>query len=360
MLKATTSNHKVEPVTRPDLARLKMTPVEFRPATKLGIDISKLYFDVALIKLPVKGHEPTSEHAQFDNTPDGFKQLTAWLKARRVKQVHAGMEATGRYGDALALWLHTHGHVVSVINPAYIHDYAGSRGRRNKTDALDADLIARYCVKESPAVWSPPTPDLQDLQALLKCLADLKAMRQQESNRLKSIIPCAQAVAVVQRHMDFLDQQIKSLEADTKAFTKSVPAFWSQFKLLITIPGIGPLTAMRLVAFELLRFDDADAAVAMAGLNPSESRSGSSCQRKTRLSKHGHAHIRMALFMPALTALTHNPCVRDLAARLEARSKHPMVILCAAMRKLLRLAFGVLKSNRPFDPAYSSRSPKIA
>ena len=66
------------------------------------------------------------------------------------------------------------------------------------------------------------------------------------------------------------------------------------------------------------------------------------------------------LFMPALTALTHNPCVRELAARLEARSKHPMVILYAAMRKLLRLAFGVLKSNRPFDPAYSSRSPKIA
>ncbi len=117
---------------------------------------------------------------------------------------------------------------------------------------------------------------------------------------------------------------------------------------------------MRLVAFDLLRFEHADAAVAMAGLNPSESRSGSSCQHKTRLSKHGHADIRMALFMPALTALTHNPFVRDLAARLAAKSKHPMVILCAAMRKLLRLAFGVLKSNRPFDPSFSPRPSKIA
>ena len=133
-----------------------MTHVEFRPATQLGIDISKLYFDVALMKPPVKGQEPMPESAQFENTPEGFKQLTVWLKARRIKQVHAGMEATGRYGDALALWLHTHGHVVSVINPAYIHDYAGSRGRRNKTDALDAELIARYCLKESPPVWSPP------------------------------------------------------------------------------------------------------------------------------------------------------------------------------------------------------------
>ena len=335
-----------------------MTQVTQLPKARLGIDISKHYFDVALIKAADKLPEPTSEHAQFDNTPDGFNQLKSWLKARRVKQVYAGMEATGRYGDALALWLHTHGHVVSVINPAYIHDYAGSRGRRNKTDALDADLIARYCVKESPTIWSPPTPEVQDLQALLKCLADLKATRQQESNRLKSIIPCAQAVAVVQRHIDFLDQQIKALQTDTQAFTQAVPPFKAQFRLLLSIPGIGALTAMRLVAFDLLRFEDADAAVAMAGLNPSESRSGSSCQRKTRLSKHGHADIRRALFMPALTALTHNPFVHDLGARLEAKSKHALVIICAAMRKLLRLAFGVLKSGRPFDPAYSPRPPK--
>jgi len=337
-----------------------MTPVTPLPKARLGIDISKYYFNVALIKAAVKLQEPVSEHAHFDNTPDGFKQLKGWLKARRVKQVYAGMESTGRYGDALALWLHTQGHVVSVINPAYIHDYASSRGRRNKTDAQDADLIARYCVKESPPVWSPPTPEVQDLQALLKCLADLKATRQQESNRLKSIISCARAVAVVQHHIDFLDQQIKALEADTRAFTQSVPPFKAQFRLLVSIPGIGPLTAMRLIAFDLLRFEDANAAVAMAGLNPSENRSGSSCQRKTRLSKRGHADIRMALFMPAITALTHNPLIRDFAARLEAKSKHALVIICAAMRKLLRLAYGVLKSGRPFDPAYSPRSPKIA
>lgn len=193
------------------------------------------------------------------------------------------------------------------------------------------------------------------MQALLKCLADLKTTRQQESNRLKSIIPCPQAAAFVQQHVDFLDEQIAALEAATRSHTKAVPAFVSQFKLLISIPGIGPLTAMRLIAFDLLRFEDADAAVAMAGLNPSENRSGTSCQHKTRLSKRGHADIRKALYMPALTALTYNPFVRDLAARLAAKSKHPMVIVGAAMRKLLRLAYGVLKSALPFDPAFSPR-----
>jgi transposase len=134
-----------------------------------------------------------------------------------------------------------------------------------------------------------------------------------------------------------------------------VPAFASQFKLLLSIPGIGPLTAMRLIAFDLLRFEDADAAVAMAGLNPSQHLSGSACHHKTRLSKRGHAGIRKALYMPAVTAITYNPLVRALADRLAAKSKHPMVIVGAAMRKLLRIAFGVLKSACPFDPAFSPR-----
>ena len=174
---------------------------------------------------------------------------------------------------------------------------------------------------------------------------------------------------------------IAELEVAAKTLTKATPTFAAQFKLLLTIPGkvallgaIGPLTAIRLVVFDLLRFEDANAAVAkvalntplrgcwgaMAGLNPSQHRSGTSVERKSHLSKQGHADIRKALYMPALTALTHNPFVRDLAARLTAKSKHPkvafreaMVIVGAAMRKLLRLAYGVLKSNLPFDPNFS-------
>jgi len=93
----------------------------------------------------------------------------------------------------------------------------------------------------------------------------------------------------------------------------------------------------------------------MAGLNPSQHTSGTSVERKAHLSKQGHADIRKALYMPALTALTHNPCVRELAARMAAKSKPPMVIVGAAMRKLLRLAYGVLKSNKPFNPNFATQ-----
>jgi transposase len=161
--------------------------------TVLGIDISKSYFDVALVKMTTKGIQGKVSDAKpqrFDNTPEGFKQLCAWLKTCHVKQVHACLEATGRYGDELALWLHTHGHKVSVVNPAVIHAYGHVQLRRNKTDALDAELIARYCLNERPPLWSPPAQETLDLQALLKRLDDLKTIRQQESNRLASIIPC--------------------------------------------------------------------------------------------------------------------------------------------------------------------------
>ena len=322
----------------------------FAPLSVLGIDISKPYFDVTLIK--VSQPDTVVQH-RFDNTATGFKQLKLWLKDQRAKHVHACLEATGRYGDELAVWLHTQKHVVSVVNPAIIHAYAKVHLRRNKTDALDADLIARYCLAEHPLPWTPPTQETLDLRALLKCLEDLKTTRQQESNRLESIIPCLQATNFVQQHIDFLDAQIADLEAAAKLLTKATPTFTAQFKLLLTIPGIGPLTAMRLIVFDLLRFEDANAAVAMAGLNPCQHRSGTSVERKPHLSKHGHADIRKALYMPALTALTYNPFIRDLAVRLTAKSKHPMVIVGAAMRKLLRLAYGVLKSNLPFDPNFS-------
>lgn len=324
-----------------------------RPLSVLGIDISKPYFDVTLIRISKTGKVYSPVSARFDNTPEGYKRLKTGLTGRHVKQVHACLEATGRYGDCLAMGLHTHGHTVSVVNPAIIHAYAHVHLRRNKTDARDADLIARYGPHERPQPWTPPTQATLDLQALLKRLADLRAIRQQESSRLASIVPCPQVADFIQCHSDFLDTQIAELEMAARSLTQTTPSLAAQFKLLLTIPGIGPLTAMRLVAFDLLRFADADAAVAMAGLNPSQHQSGTSCKRESRLSKRGHADIGHALYMPALTALTCNPVVRDLAARLSAKSKHVMVIIGAAMRKLLRLAYGVLKSNTAFDPHFA-------
>jgi transposase len=144
----------------------------------LGIDISKEKFDVHLI-----GDQETWS-GQFDNSSQGFKQLQKWLKKRRVDQLHACMEATGSYGEELAYFLHEQGYLVSVVNPKIIKHYGLSKMQRNKTDKLDAKLIAQYCQKEGRLVWRPPSEAERTLRALTRRLDALTANRTREKNRL--------------------------------------------------------------------------------------------------------------------------------------------------------------------------------
>ena len=117
----------------------------------LGIDIAKLKFNVCLIQMSGK-----LKHKVFANTAAGFQQLAAWLSKQGAQRTHACMEATGAYGEALALHLHQNEHLVSVVNPAAIKAFAGSRLSRTKTDRVDAELIARFCQAQQPPAWTPP------------------------------------------------------------------------------------------------------------------------------------------------------------------------------------------------------------
>ena len=116
----------------------------------LGIDLAKLTFDATLLT------ESGAQHYQsFPNTDEGFSQLQTWLAQYGVTQLHACMEATNVYYEALASWLYTHGHTVSVVNPARIKGYAQATMQRNKTDKLDSAVIAFFCRAHHPQAWQP-------------------------------------------------------------------------------------------------------------------------------------------------------------------------------------------------------------
>ena len=119
----------------------------------LGIDIAKAKFQVALLLADGK-----VRHKTFLNAATGF-QLAEWLRRQTVGGVHACLEATGAYGDALATWLHDAGHRVSIVNPTIIHAYARTQLARSKTDRLDAELIARFTATHQPPPWTPPPRD---------------------------------------------------------------------------------------------------------------------------------------------------------------------------------------------------------
>ena len=160
----------------------------------LGIDISKEYFDVSLLS---NGKYQT---ATFKNNKKGFHQLRRWLKKRGVTTLHACLEATGRYGEALALFLYEQGYTVSVVNPARIKAYAASQLSRNKNDQLDARLIAHFCATQKPPTWSPLSPQLRTLRELVRHLQVLKELRQQQINRIKAGEQTGQVEAALKAH----------------------------------------------------------------------------------------------------------------------------------------------------------------
>ncbi len=317
----------------------------------LGIDIAKLKFNACLLRLDGK-----LRHKVFTNTPAGFEQLAQWLtkQAAAAPRVHACLEATGTYGDALALHLHETLHTVSVVNPATLKAYAASQLSRTKTDKVDAELIARFCATQQPLAWVPPTPEMRQLQALVRRVEALVEMRGMESNRLSAGITIEGVRASVEQHLAYLDAEIKRTEKLIREHIDKHPQFKVQRDLLVSIPGIGEATAALFLAeVDVEHYSSARQVAAFAGLVPKERQSGSSVRGRTRLSKVGTSRLRKAFYFPAVTALRCNSLVRRWAEGLRERGKCKMAVIGAAMRKLVHLAYGVLKTRRPFDPQWA-------
>lgn len=313
----------------------------------LGIDVAKAKLDCALL-LP----DGKLRHKVVLNSPAGFSDLQSWLHKQGAVNVHACMEATGTYWEAVAECLVAReATTVSVINPAQIKAFGASQMVRTKTDKADAKLIAQFCAERQPAAWVVPSPAEQALRAMVLRLDALQTMRIQETNRLE--VARAAVREGIALHLEWLDQEIKRLTKAIRDHIDHDPSLRDKLHLLDSIPGLGERTIAVLLAFyaDLRRFENARQAVAFAGLNPRQHESGSSVKARPRLSKVGHTFLRKALYMPAMVTAYNTVWGKRFAARLAAAGKPPMVIIGAVMRKLIHVAYGVLKSGKPFNPA---------
>lgn len=319
----------------------------------LGLDIAKLKFNACLLRADGK-----PRHKVFPNNPDGFAQLSDWLNKQGGAQVHACLEATGTYGDSLATYLHGQEHRVSVVNPAAIKAYAQSHLSRTKTDRVDASLIAGFCLERRPPEWQPPAPELRELQALVRRLDSLVEMRTMEENRLSSGIAVAAVRESVEELIAHLAEQVRKTEALIRSHIDRHPGLKQQRDLLDSIPGVGEATAAALLAEvpEINQYKSAREVAAFAGLVPRERQSGSSVRGRVRLSKIGNARLRKALYFPAVTAIRCSPFFQEWVEGLRQRGKSKMAVIGAVMRKLVHLAYGVLKTGRPFDPEWAKRA----
>jgi len=310
----------------------------------LGIDVSKADFHCCLID------DSETTRNSFPNSPVGFRQLKKWLKNRGIQQVLACMEATGQYWEALATDLHESDHRVAVVNPARIKAYAQSKLTRTKTDRLDAALIAQFAQREQPRLWEPPAAEVRELQALVRHLDDLKMARAQHLNHLQSPLLPKVVKASIRKVLATLKAEIEQFEEAIKDHIDRHPSLKGKHELLDSIPGLGETSAAQVLAEMpyMERFASARAVAAYAGLCPRIRQSGTSLRSRGHLCKTGNPRLRRALFFPALTAMRYNAILKVFADRLRAAGKPRMVVVGAVMRKLLAIAYAVLKSGRPF------------
>jgi len=312
----------------------------------LGIDVAKAKLDLAL-RLP----DGRIRSKVVANTDAGLAELQAWLAPHDRTALHVCMEATGIYWEAVAETLADAGLTVSVVNPARIKAYGAARQVRTKTDAVDARLIADFCASQHPPAWTPPPPAQRELRAWVARREALVVMRTQEQNRLPVAHPSVRPG--IEALIAHLDRVIAEVEAAIRQRIDDEPTIKHQRDWLDSIPGLGDKTIPVLLSFYggPARFDHARQAAAFAGLDPRQHESGSSVRGKPRLSKVGHAGLRKALYMPAMVTLHKTAWGRTFRDRLAAAGKAPMVIIGAMMRKLVHVAFGVLKSGQSFNPS---------
>lgn len=316
----------------------------------VGVDVSKKTLDVTLLN--EKGGK---RRKRFPNTTAGIAALQKWLQQQTTGQVHICMESTSVYWEALAETMDEVGYEVSVVNPVRIKGYAMSQLRRSKTDPLDGDVIADFCRTQQPPIWTPPTADQKKLRALVRHLEALKKSRTQQCNRLDTSRD-TEVQASLEMLVAVIETEIKQVQARIREFIDQHPDLKNKKELLESIKGFGEKTAIHILAemYDLERYENAKAVAADAGVTASHHQSGTSVRRRPKISRMGKAAVRSALYYPAITALQHNPVIKQLAQRLEARGKQKAVIRVAAMRKLMHLAYGVLKNKQPFDAAYAS------
>jgi transposase len=316
----------------------------------VGIDIAATSFTATWQAATAALANPVT----LAQTPAGFQQLLQHLAATTVipEQTLVVLEATGSYWIALAVALHQAGYHVSVVNPTHVHNYAKSLPRRAKTDPQDAVLLTQCARERQPPVWTPPPAVYHELRQRLVARDGLVDLRQQARNQRHALLQWPVQVAAVQRQLEDLiadlDRRIATLEHEIAEVLAQQA--WAESALLQSIPCVGPLTAAWLLVGTLnfALCPTAGATAAYAGLAPMLRESGSSVRGRAQIGHGGHRRLRTALYLATWNAARFNPVIKAFYERLRAAGKPAKVARCAAARKLLEIAFAVVRKQQAF------------
>lgn len=307
----------------------------------VGIDISKLSFDVA-----IENEKEKYVHYKMSNNPEGFKKLLNLLDKEKHCCV---MEASGPYYLKLAFFLFDKKIAVNVINPLVIRRFSQMRMMRAKTDKKDAVMIAEYGKTEQPTQWKPEQSyvlELKQMQAYVEQLNKSRTgfIRQQEAFA-QNPVKCADLNKSIAGIIKDIEKQIASIEVKMEALVKQY--HHKLFEQIRSIPGLGKKTAMQLIVLSggFEKFENAKQLSSYVGLSPRIFESGTSVKGKAKICKMGMSRIRAMLYVCSWTAKKCNKACRELYDRLVEKGKAKKLALIAVANKLLKQAFAIATKN---------------
>lgn len=307
----------------------------------VGIDISKLTFDVA-----IKNETGNYRHYKLSNDSVGFKKFMTLLDTNLDCCV---MEASGPYYLKLATFLHEKEVEVSVINPLVIRRFSQMRMMRTKTDKKDAVMIAEYGKTENPKQWKPEecyVLELKQMQAYVEQLNKSRTgfIRQQEAFS-QNPVKCLAMNKSIAKTVSGIEKEIAFMELRMEALVKA--HHQKQFEQLQSIPGLGKKTSMQLIVLSggFTKFENAKQLSSYVGLSPRIFESGTSVKGRAKICKMGMSRVRAMLYVCAWTAKKCNKACKELYDRLVANGKAKKLALIAVANKLLKQAFAVATKN---------------
>jgi transposase len=290
---------------------------------------------------------------KFANTPSGRARLAD--KLRRLPGIIVCLEATGVYHFDLSIALHDAGVALMVVNPKASHNFAKALMKNSKTDCVDAETLAQYAERMDFVAWIRPSSEKIAIRSFARRINALTKQKTAAKNHLHALTASQETPKAVLGDVELaisqLEERIERLANEALIFIKEQPELERVFQLLTSIKGVAQTSAIALMGELLLLPPNLSHRewVKFAGLDPRVFDSGKSIHKKARISKAGNRHIRMALYMPALSAKQHDPHVKAYFQHLLDNGKRPLQAVCAVMRKLLHAIHGMLKYDKPFD-----------
>jgi transposase len=324
----------------------------------LGIDVGKRELFACLQNGSTSPPAILGRRGPVANTAAGLAQLATWVeKQAKGDRVQVVMEATNVYWERSAHHFHRVGFQVSVVNPAQIKYFARSVLRCGKTDAMDAEIIARYGLVMRPTTWTPPAQVMIELKQLTRERETVLARRTQENNHLIALRDAEHASPVAlslsQGRLELLQRQVNEIEAALKALVQQDVHLTQQLKLLRSVPGFALISAITVIAETegFARLTTGKEISAAAGMAPAPQQSGAR-QGRGRISKTGNARLRRIAYLSALGASKSHSRLRTYYRGMRDSGKPAKVALIALGRKLLCIGLAVIRSGQPYDDGF--------